>query len=61
MLPALLVDVARPKEVHLHSATLLSLQARVGQYRICDMQLLHESFNAIIAILHVKIEAQPHS
>ena len=27
----------------------------------CDMRLLHESFHAIITILHVKIETQPHS
>ena len=33
----------------------------LGDIEFCDMRLLHESFNVIIAILHVKIETQPHS
>ena len=37
------------------------LLSRVRRYWICDMQLFHEILIAIIAILHAKIELQPHS
>ena len=39
---------------------LLDPYFRVERYWICDMQLLHEPFVVIIAILHVKTEAQLH-
>ena len=39
----------------------LALPIRIGRYWKCDMRLLHELYIVIIAILHAKIEAQPHS